>query len=128
RLTSQQDRVVQHFDQVAQQLSGARQRLTMVNREVARDRMHFQAMRGQIAQVAAFAYENGSMSSPMSLLTATNPKKVLSQAAFLSQLATSRHQQLEQFINAARQLEGAQRTAKRTETAVAGLKRPLGSQ
>ncbi|MBO0772816.1 MAG: C40 family peptidase [Actinobacteria bacterium] len=128
KLTSQEDRVVQRFDQVSQQLSSAKQRLGLVNREVARDRKQFQDMRGQIAQVAAFAYENGSMSSPMSLLTSSNPKTVLSQAAFLSQLATSRHQQLQQFITAARQLEGAQQTAKRTEKAVAGLKRQLGAQ
>ena len=128
KLTSQQDRVVQHYDQVAQQMKAAKQRLTLVNKEVFRDQVQFKSMQGQIAQIAAFAYENGSLSSPMSLLTSDNPKTVLSQAAALSQLADARHQQLQQFITAARALNSAQDTAQRTESAIAGLKKQLGSQ
>jgi peptidoglycan DL-endopeptidase CwlO len=128
KLTSQQDRVVQRYDQVAQQLSAARQRLALVNRSVTRARAQFAAMRGQIAQIAAFAYENGTISSPVGLLTSSNPRTVLAQASMLSQLATSRHEQLTQYINAARQLTMAQQTAQRTESAVAAIRNQLASQ
>lgn len=128
KLTSQEDRVVQHFDQVAQQLSGARQRLSLVNRAVSRDRRRFTAMRGQIAQIAAFAYENGNLNSPMAMLTAGSAKTVLSQAAFLSQLATSRHQQLQQYISAASQLLAAQQTFRRTAKGVAAIRDQLARQ
>ena len=128
RLTSEEDRVVQHYDQVAQELSGARQRLSLVNRAVARDRRRFTAMRGQIAQLAAFAYENGNLSSPVAMLTSGNARTVMSQASFLSQLARSRHQQLQQYISAARQLIAAQRTAQRTATAVAAIRDQLARQ
>ncbi len=128
KLTSQMDQVVQRYDQVAQQLAGARQRLTIVNKAVARDRGQFAAMRGQIAQIAAFAYENGTISSPIGLLTSSNPQTVLSQASMLSQLATSRHEQLTQYINAARQLTMAQQTAQRTESAVSAIRDQLAGQ
>lgn len=128
RLTSQEDRVVQHYDQVAQQLASARQRLGLVNREVARDRSQFAAMRGQIAQIAAFAYENGTLSSSMGMLTSRNPRTVLSQASMLAQLASSRHQQLEQYINAARQLTSAQQAAQRTASAVGAIRHQLAGQ
>jgi cell wall-associated NlpC family hydrolase len=128
KLTSQEDQVVQHYDQVAQQLSAARQRLATVNKAVARDRAQFAAMRGQIAQIAAFAYENGTISSPIGLLTSGNPQTVLSQASILSQLATSRHEQLVQYINAARQLTEAQQTAQRTTSAVTAIRDQLARQ
>ena len=128
RLTTQEDRVVQQYDRVAQQLAGARQRLAIINRGVARDRAMFTSMRGQIAQIATYAYENGTISSSAVLLTSSNPKTVLSQASFLTQLASGRHQQLQQYINAARQLTLAQQTARRTETAVAGLRNQLARQ
>lgn len=128
RLTSQEDQVAQRYDQVAQQLTSARQQLTLVNREVARDRSQFSAMRGQIAQIAAFAYENGTLSSSAAMLTSSDPKTVLSQASMLTQLASSRHQQLQQYINAARQLTSAQQTAQRTESAVAAIRNQLAHQ
>jgi cell wall-associated NlpC family hydrolase len=128
RLTTQEDQVVQHYDQVAQQLSSARQRLGIVNRAVARDRAQFTAMRGQIAQIAAFAYENGTISSSTALLTSGNPKTVLAQASMLTQLASSRHQQLKQYINAARQLTMAQQTAQRTESGVAAIRNQVARQ
>jgi cell wall-associated NlpC family hydrolase len=128
KLTSQEDQVIQHYDQVSQQLAAARTQLALVNREVARDRAQFAAMRGQIAQIAAFAYENGTMSSPVTMLTVGNPASVLSQASMLTQLATSRHQQLQQFITAARQLSLAQQRARRTESAVAAIRAKLARQ
>ena len=128
KLTNQEDFLIQRYDRVSQDLASARQRLKLVNQEVARDNGQFQAMQGQIGQIASLAYENGSMSSTAAVLTSSNPQTVLSQSAFLIHLSTNRQDQLSHFITTAGQLTGAKQYARRIMTAVAGLKRQLGSQ
>ncbi len=125
QLTTQMDQAVQHYDQAAQELASANQRLALVTREVSTDRASFQSMRAQVAAIASTAYENGNMSSIGALLTSNNPQAVMSQASVLMQLSTDRSAQVAQFISAARQLEGAQQTARRTQTAVAALDKAL---
>ena len=120
--------LVQRYDQAGQNLSSARQRLSLVNREVSRDMTAVQGMRDQIAQIASNVYENGSMTSVAALLTSGDPQTLLSQSAFLTHLSTDQYQQLQQFITTERQLAGAHQMAKRTEQAVAALKKQLGSQ
>jgi cell wall-associated NlpC family hydrolase len=78
-------------------------------------------MRSQIAAIASTAYENGTMTSMGALLTSDNPQAVLSQASVLLQLSSARASQVNEFVQAARQLQGAQLTAKRTEQAVGTL-------
>jgi len=125
QLTTQMDQAVQHYDQGAQELASANQRLALVNREVSTDRASFQSMRAQVAAIASTAYENGNMSSIGALLTSDNPQAVMSQASVLMQLSADRSAQVAQFISAARQLEGAQQTARRTQGAVAALDKQL---
>src|SRR6266849_1061819 len=125
QLTTQMDQAVQHYDQAAQELASANQRLALVTREVSTDRASFQSMRAQVAAIASTAYENGNMSSIGALLTSNNPQAVMSQASVLMQLSTDRSAQVAQFISAARQLEGAQQTARRTQRAVAALDKAL---
>jgi cell wall-associated NlpC family hydrolase len=121
RLTSQEDQAVQMYDQASQQLASARKRLTLVNRQVKTDQARFQAMRSEIAAIATTAYESGTLTSMGALLTSNNPQAVLSQASVLLQLSSARSAQVKQFIAAARQLAGAQQTARRTEQAIASL-------
>ena len=128
KLTSQLDFLTQRYDQVAQDLASAKQRLGLVNREVARDQTQFQAMQGAIGQIASLAYENGTMTSTAAVLTSNNPQTLLAQSAILIHLSTDRHQQLQAFILMARQLAGAKQTVRRTETAVAALKKRLTGQ
>jgi peptidoglycan DL-endopeptidase CwlO len=128
QLTYKENWLVQRYDQVNQDLSSARQRLALVDREVSRDMTAVQSMRDQIAQIASNVYENGSMTSTAALLTSGDPQKLLSQSAFLTHLSSDNYQQLRQFIQTDRQLAGAREMAKRTESGVAGLKRQLASQ
>ncbi len=121
RLTSEEDQAVQMYDQSEQQLSNAKQRLALVNREVRTDQANFQSMRSQIAAIASTAYENGTMTSMGALLTSDNPQAVLSQASVLLQLSSDRSAQVNEFIQAAQQLQGAQLTARRTEQGIASL-------
>ena len=123
RLASQMDQAVQQYDQAAQQVASARQRLRTVNHRLQMDQAKFSSMRAQIAAIATTAYENGTMSSMGALLTSDNPQGVLSQASVLLQMSAARSAQVGQFISAARQLEGVQQMARRSELGVAALEK-----
>ena len=128
KLTTQENWLIQRYDQASEDLSAARQRLNLVNQEIARDQVLFHSMQGAIGQIASTAYENGSMTSPLGVLTAGDPQTLLSQSAILTHLSTSRQQQLAQFNLTARALADAKQTGQRTESAVASLKQQLASQ
>jgi len=128
QLTYKENWLIQRYDQATQDLASARQRLALVDREVNRDMLAVKAMQDQIAQMASSVYENGSMTSPAALLTSGDPQTLLSQSAFLTHLSSDNHQQLQAFLTTNRQLAGARDMAKRTESAVAALKRQLASQ
>jgi cell wall-associated NlpC family hydrolase len=128
KLTAQENVLIQRYDQVSQDLSAARQRLKMVNQELAKDQAAFHEMQGKIGQVASVAYENGTLNSSLAPLTSNDPQAVLAQSAILIHLSTRRQQQLQQFLAAANALAGAKQTVQRTETAVAKLKGQLTGQ
>jgi cell wall-associated NlpC family hydrolase len=128
KLTYQENWLVQRYDQASQNLSSARQRLTVVNTEVGKDAAAARNTQDQIAQIASNVYENGAMNSVAALLTSGNPQTLLSQSAFLTHLSTDQYQELQQVITTERQLSGARLMAKRTEQAVAALKKQLASQ
>lgn len=128
KLTFRENWLIQRYDQANQDLASARQRLALVNHEVASDQTQLDGMHKEIAQIASTIYENGSLTSTAALLTSGNPQAILSQSAILIHLSTANQQQLEQFITTNRQLLGAQQMARRTKTAVAALKRKLAGQ
>jgi len=128
KLTLKEDWLIQRYDQATQDLASARQRLKLVNREVAKDEAAAKAMQDEIASIASNVYMNGAMSSVAALLTSENPETLLSQSAILTHLSTDQYQQLQQVIATDRQLVGARQMAKRTEQAVQKLQKQLGSQ
>jgi peptidoglycan DL-endopeptidase CwlO len=128
QLTYKENWLVQRYDQATQDLSSARQRLSLVDREVSRDMAAVKNEQDQIAQIASNVYENGSLTSVAALLTSGDPQTLLSQSAFLTHLSSDNYQQLQQFITTDQQLAGAREMAKRTEMAVAALKRQLAGQ
>jgi len=128
KLTLKEDWLIQRYDQATQDLASARQRLKLVDREVAKDEAAATAMRDEIASIASNVYMNGAMSSVAALLTSGDPETLLSQSAILTHLSTDQYQQLQQVITTDRQLAGARQVAKRTEQAVQKLQKQLGSQ
>jgi cell wall-associated NlpC family hydrolase len=118
---SKYDQANQQYDQTTQQLSAARGKLTLVNRQVARDEAQFKTLRGDVAQIAAQSYENSNMNSIAALLTSNNPQAVLNQGSVLLELSGSRNQQMQAFLAAARQLQASQQQAVRTEAGLASL-------
>ncbi len=83
-------------------------------------------MRAQIGSIAATAYENGSLSSSAALLTSGNPQQILNQSSILLELSSTNSAAMQQFISAARDLNGAQQSAKRAQEGIAQLKSSLG--
>jgi cell wall-associated NlpC family hydrolase len=128
KLTFRENWLIQRYDQANQDLKSAKQRLALINREVAAFQGQLDGMHKQIAQIASTIYENGSLTSTAALLTSGNPQTILSQSAFLIHLSTANQQQLDQFITTNRQLLGAQQMARRTEAAVSSMERKLAAQ
>ena len=81
----------QQYDQVLQDLSLANARLKPLNRETKRYRANFEEMRAQVDRIAAVAYEQGAIDSPIGLLTSNNANEVLDQSSVL-QRAVERRQ------------------------------------
>ena len=109
KLTNQEQVLDQRYDQIKQDLSQANQRLTLVNQETARYKAKFEAMRKQVARIAAQAYEDGQLTSIAALLTSDDPQSVLDQASILMELSSANSAQMTEFITAAQQLESASR-------------------
>jgi cell wall-associated NlpC family hydrolase len=124
-LNTQFETLVQKYDQVQLEIGSANQRLALANRQAVRYLSRFNGLRAQVAQIAAAAYERGSLSSPSLLLTSGNPQQFLNEVSILQELASSNSAELSQFLVAARLLTGAQQAARRTRDAESELRAKL---
>ena len=127
-LNNKLSKLGQQYDEVQQQLSQANQRLKLLNKETKRYRAAFEAMHAQIDRIAAVAYEQGSINSPLSLLTSSSPQEVLNQSSILGELSSVDSAQINQYLAASRQLLTAQQSASRTRTGILNLKHSLGKR
>lgn len=121
-------RLGQEYDEVLQQLSLASQRLSLLNRETKRYQATFDLMRKQIDRIAAVAYEQGDVNSPIALLTTTTPQQVLNESSILSELSAVDSAQISQYLAASHQLLNAQAAASRTKSGILALKHSLGKR
>jgi cell wall-associated NlpC family hydrolase len=122
KLTNQEQVLDQRYDQMKQDLSQANQRLKLVNQETARYQARFEAMRKQVARIAAQAYEDGQLTSIAALLTSDDPQSIL------MELSSANSAQMTEFIKAAQQLESAQQAAKNAKAAIITLQARLNGQ
>jgi peptidoglycan DL-endopeptidase CwlO len=128
QLSNQAQRLDEQLDQVQQQLSSAKQQLKLVNTEAARYRLRFRAMQDEVAEIATQAYEDGSITSPESLLTSNNPQQILDQSSILLELSSSNSAAMDAFLAAARQLSAAQASARRVKAGILALQAKLDAQ
>ena len=128
KLTNQEQVLDQRYDQMKQDLTLASQRLKLVNQESARYQAKFEAIRKQVARIAAQAYEGGQLTSIAALLTSDDPQSVLDQGSILMELSSANSAQMTQFITAAQQLESAQQAAKNAKAAIITLRARLNGQ
>jgi len=121
-------RLGQDYDAVLQQLSLANQRLNLLNRETKRYRATFDSMRKQIERIAAVAYEQGDINTPIALLTMSTPQRVLDESSILSELSAVNSAQISQYLAASHQLLSAQQEAGRTRAGILKLKHSLAKR
>ena len=127
-LTIKAGRLGQQYDEVLQQLALANQRLRLLDKETASYRATFNAMRLQIGRIAAVAYEQGGVDTPVALLTSSKPQQVLSQSSILSELSVYDSAQISQYLAASRQLLSAQQAASQAHAGILQLKHSLGKR
>jgi peptidoglycan DL-endopeptidase CwlO len=128
KLNNQMQQLDEQFDQVKQELSSANQQLALANTAAARYENRFKSMRAEVAQIAATAYEEGSISSPEELLTSNNPQKILDQASILLELSSDNSAKMSAFLTVARQLANAQTSKSRVRNGILQLKNKLAGQ
>ena len=125
QLTSKEDKLDQQLDQVKQELAAANQRLAVVKREQATDAKQFSSMRGEIGQIAAQEYEQGSVNSSIALVTSGNPQEILDQSSILLELSSFNNAEISQFLAAARAVRSTQQEANRTKAGILQLKKSI---
>jgi cell wall-associated NlpC family hydrolase len=124
-INNKASRLGQEFDEVQQQLSLANQRLSLLNRETKRYLVTFDVMTKQIDRIAAVAYEQGDINTPIALLTSSTPQQVLNESSILSELSAVDSAQISQYLSASHQLLTARQAAGRTRAGILQLKRTL---
>jgi peptidoglycan DL-endopeptidase CwlO len=120
-LTSKFNKAVQQYDQVAEQLTAAKARLSQVDKQVAQDQARYAASRKKVVQIVSAAYMDSGQTSLAGLLTANDPSVVLTDASMIQQLTHSRNLETQAFLSSARQLTSVQQEQKRTEAGIAQL-------
>jgi peptidoglycan DL-endopeptidase CwlO len=120
-LTAKFDKAVQQYDQVAQQLTAARARLSQVNKQMASDQARYTAAREKAVQIVNAAYMNSGRTSLAGMLTSNDPAAVLTDASMIMQLTHSRNLETQAYFAAAQQLTSVQQEQKRTEMGIAQL-------
>jgi peptidoglycan DL-endopeptidase CwlO len=128
KLISQDNKLGAQYDAALSSLSSANAKLKQVNSEIGRDQKNFQALHGQVDQIAATAYETGDTTSVSAILTSSNPQNVLQQASMLEHLSGERLSAMQAYVSAAQALRGAQLTAQRYQSAIAQQKDKLEGQ
>jgi cell wall-associated NlpC family hydrolase len=115
----------QQYDQVKQQLASTDKRLSLVDKQLGGFSAAFEKERAQISQIAVTAYEDGNLTSSMTLLISGNPQQILDQSSILEELSASDNAQINQFLAAAKNLETTQQLAQRTKAGIVQLERGL---
>jgi peptidoglycan DL-endopeptidase CwlO len=128
KIDRESNKLGQQYDQVKQELRQADQRLKLIDKQTARYRTTFESMRQQIGKLAAVAFEQGGVDSPIGLLTSASPRRVLSQASIMSELTMADNAQISRYLGATRQLLSSQHVAGRTLAGILKLKHSLGKR
>ena len=128
KLNNELQQLDQRYDQVQQQVSSANQQLALANTAAARYEGRFKSMRAVVAQIAATAYEDGSLGTPEALLDSNNPQKILDQSSILLELSSDNTAKMTAFLTVARELANAQASARRVRDGMLALKDKLAEQ
>jgi len=120
-LTAKFNKAVEQYDQVAQQLTAAKARLSQVNKEMAGDQARYNAARERVVQIANASYMDSAQTSLAGLLTSNDPAQILQDASIITQLTGARNMETQQFLTVAQQLSSVQEQQQRTEYGIQQL-------
>lgn len=118
----------QQYDQAKQELASANARLKVVDTQVARYQKQYDSERSEVGEIAAQAYEQGSLNSTVQMLTSANAQQMLNQSSILLELSSTNNAEIRQFLAATHRLTDAQQVAQRTRTAIVQKKQGLAKQ
>jgi cell wall-associated NlpC family hydrolase len=124
-LQTKADRLDQQYGQVKQQWQATKQRLKLIDKEIAADSVRFAGLREEIGRIAVADYEDGNINSSIALLTSANPQRILDQSSILQQLSNTNTALIHQFLTATRQLTATQLAERRTKAGIGQLRRSL---
>jgi hypothetical protein len=128
QLNAKATKLGRQYADVAQKLALANQQLNFLKQQTAAYRATFEAMRKHVAKLAAVAYEQGAVNSPLVLLISASPQHILKQASILGELSVGDAAQLDQYLNATRVMLGSERVMNRTRARILQLKHGLGKR
>jgi len=128
QLNAKATKLGRQYAHVIQQLALANQQLDFLKQETGAYRGTFEVMRKRVAKLAAVAYEQGAVNSPLVLLTSASPQQILKKASIVGQLSAGDKAQLDQYLNSTRLLLASERVTNRTRARILQLKRALGKR
>lgn len=115
----------QQYADLVQQFAVANQQLEFLKEQTAAYRVTFDAKRKQVARLAAVAYEQGLVDSPLGLVFSASPQHILKQASILGELSAADTAQVDQYLNATRVLLSSEQVLTRTQAQIFRLKHAL---
>ena len=127
-LQSKDDQLGQQYDQVLEQSAATKQRLGLIERQLAIYNAQFGVLRDAVSRIAVADYMDGNISSSITLLTSGDPQEILDQSSILEELSATNSAEISQFLSAARQLEDTQQVARRTEIGIQQLQASLAAR
>jgi murein DD-endopeptidase MepM/ murein hydrolase activator NlpD len=127
-LIAKASKLGRQYADVAQRLAFANQQLAFLRKQTGSYRGAFDALRKKVARLAAVAYEQGGVNSPLVLLTSASPQHILKQASILGELSVGDAAQLDQYLNATRLLLNSEQVTNRTRAQILNLKKALGKR
>ena len=124
-LQTKSDQLDQQYGKVKQQWQATKQRLTLINKEIAKESARFAGLRQQIDLIAVRDYEEGNLNSSIALLTSGKPQQILDQSSILQELSSTDDFRIGQFLDATKQLRDTQLAEQRTKAGIGQLYRSL---
>ena len=128
KLNREATKLGRQYAAVIQRLVFANRQLSFVRKQTEAYRATFDAMRKEVAKLAAVTYEQGGVDLPFVLLTSATPQHVLDEASILSELSLGDAAQIDRYLAAARELVSAERTTARQRAGILRLKHGLGKR
>ena len=128
QLNAMATKLGQQYAGLVQQFALANQQLQFLKEQTGSYRATFDAMRKQVARLAAVAYEQGVVDSPLGLFLSASPQHILKEASILGELSAGDAAQVNQYLNATRLLLSSEQVLTSAQAKILHLKQALNKR